>query len=241
PQPDPSATHTKQLFNPPFVHSIAAHPSGTRIAVGLGDGSIQFLHTPTDLPTSMETEPDPNSQAVGSSNSSSIGTSKKTKNKSKKGTSSSSGSNGEKKMNWLMGGRLSHAHSSPIASIEYAGFNPNWLVTSSNTGSIAIWDDQASRFKTVQQLEQQRNILPNKESAATAAASHRALQPLQEFSTRDVFERVNCILTYKSQRDVDVDGGDGDITIPQKMLFVAGTHPRVGDKKLQGRIAVYHL
>lgn len=91
---------SKQLFNPPFVHSIAAHPSGTRMAIGLGDGSVQFLHTSTDLPTAP---------LEGGMAALEVTASKKTK---KKAASSGKGTDG-----WLIGGRLSEAHASPIATM----------------------------------------------------------------------------------------------------------------------------
>ncbi|KAF9353913.1 WD repeat-containing protein 53 [Mortierella sp. AD094] len=210
--PQPDGVQSKQLFNPPFVHSIAVHPSGTRAAIGLGDGSIQFLHTSVDPPTAPST-----SEGVGA------GSSKKSK---KKATSGGSGKSSE---GWLLGGRLSDAHASPVATIEYAGFNPDWLVTSASNGSIAIWDDQSSRYESVQQ-QQLLQELTKQQQPPESLPYGRPLQPVQEFKTRDVFERVNCISTSKST------DGDGS-----KKLFVAGTHPRIGEKNLQGRIAVYHL
>jgi hypothetical protein len=61
----------------------------------------------------------------------------------------------------------------------------------------------------------------------------RPLRPLLEFKAAGVFERVNCIST---SRCLMVGENNRD-----KLLFVAGTHPRIGDKKLQGRIALYQL
>ncbi|KAG0016547.1 WD repeat-containing protein 53 [Entomortierella chlamydospora] len=210
--PQPDGVQSKQLFNPPFVHSIAVHPSGTRAAIGLGDGSIQFLHTSADPPTAPST-----SEEVGA------GSSKKSKKKA------SSGGSGKNSEGWLLGGRLSDAHASPVATIEYAGFNPEWLVTSASNGSIAIWDDRSSRYESVQQ-QQLLQELVRKQQPPESLPYGRPLQPMQEFRTRDVFERVNCISTGKS-----ADSGGS------KKLFVAGTHPRIGEKSLQGRIAVYHL
>ncbi|KAF9292764.1 WD repeat-containing protein 53 [Linnemannia elongata] len=221
--PQVDVAQSKQLFNPPFVHSIAAHPSGTRMAVGLGDGSVQFLHTSTDLP---------NAPLEGSMAALEVTASKKSK---KKAASSAKGTDG-----WLIGGRLSEAHASPIATIEYAGFNPGWLVTSSSNGSIAIWEDGTARYETMQR---QNEILDLQKHNLTLAKKGqvegqvvlpygRPCQPVMEFRANDVFERINCITTSGNGSEA----GDG-----ARKLFVAGTHPRIGDRKMQGRIAVYHL
>ncbi|KAG0379866.1 WD repeat-containing protein 53 [Mortierella sp. AD032] len=237
--PQADVAQSKQLFNPPFVHSIAAHPSGTRMAVGLGDGSVQFLHTITDLPAapSASLEGDMAALSVTAS-------SKKSK---KKAASSGKGNDG-----WLIGGRLSDAHASSIAAIEYAGFNPGWLITSSSNGSIAIWDDTTARYETMQR---QNEILDlQKHNLALAKKGQvegqvvlpygRPLQPIMEFRTGGVFERINCIATSKrgvGARDEGAGAGAGVGAGGERKLFVAGTHPRIGDKKMQGRIAVYHL
>ncbi|KAI9239915.1 MAG: WD40-repeat-containing domain protein [Podila humilis] len=209
--PLPDGVSSKQLFNPPFVHSIAVHPSGTRSAVGLGDGTIQFLHMSADPPT-----PPPVKDGDSLVAQSAPSISKKNKKKS-----ASSGGDG-----WLLGGRLVEAHSMPIASIEYAGFNPNWLVTSASNGTIAIWDEHATRYECSKQLLQPK--------AGTTAMEPlplgRPIAPLTEFRVSNVFERLNYITTSKTT------DGEG-----QRKLFVTGTHPRTGDKKLQGRIAVYHI
>lgn len=84
---------SKQLFNPPFVHSIAAHPSGLRAALGLGDGTVQFLHNAADPPSTDSASTSP---AV----------TKKNKKKAPAGGDS-----------WVVGGRLVEAHSSPIATM----------------------------------------------------------------------------------------------------------------------------
>jgi WD40 repeat protein len=102
--PQVEVAQSKQLFNPPFVHSIAAHPSGTRMAVGLGDGSIQFLHTSTDLPTAPSLE--------GGMAALSVTPSASKKSKKKAASSGKGTENG-----WLIGGRLSDAHASPIATM----------------------------------------------------------------------------------------------------------------------------
>ncbi|KAG0314221.1 WD repeat-containing protein 53, partial [Linnemannia gamsii] len=143
--PQVEVAQSKQLFNPPFVHSIAAHPSGTRMAVGLGDGSIQFLHTSTDLPTAPSLE--------GGMAALSVTPSASKKSKKKAASSGKGTENG-----WLIGGRLSDAHASPIATIEYAGFNPGWLVTSSSNGSIAIWDDETARYETMQRQNEMQDL-----------------------------------------------------------------------------------
>lgn len=67
----------------------------------------------------------------------------------------------------------------------------------------------------------------------------RPCQPMIEFRVNDVFERINCVTTTGNGSEsgkVKVEGDGGG-----RKLFVAGTHPRIGDKKMQGRIAVYHL
>ncbi|KAG0303756.1 WD repeat-containing protein 53 [Dissophora globulifera] len=221
------AVQSKQLFNPPFVHSITAHPSGTRVAVGLGDGSIQFLHTAADPPTAP---------AIFQQDGGSSGSSKKNK---KKGSTGASGKGTE---GWLLGGRLVEAHASPIATIEYAGFNANWLVTSASNGSIAVWEDQASRYESFQRQQQVLEVLKQSQEQQLERLRQnqtlsqeppvlpfgRPLEPLYEFKTVGVFERVNCVSTSKSSQG-------------EKRLFVAGTHARAEEKKLQGRIAVYNL
>ncbi|KAG0213143.1 WD repeat-containing protein 53 [Mortierella sp. GBA30] len=209
--PSPEGVQSKQLFNPPFVHSIAIHPSGTRAAVGLGDGTIQFLHATTDIPTAPPVHDEGSSAAPAVSK------------KSKKRASSNSGKDG-----WMIGGRLVEAHGTPVATIEYTGFNSDWLVTSASNGTIAIWEDQAARYSSFQQqqrlqeLQRQQQLHPQEEITLPYG---RPLQPLQEFRVTDVFERVNCVCTSQSETK----------------LFVAGTHPRIGDQKLQGRVAVYQL
>ncbi|KAG0329089.1 WD repeat-containing protein 53 [Dissophora globulifera] len=218
---------SKQLFNPPFVHSITAHPSGTRVAIGLGDGSIQFLHTAADPPTAS---------TIFQQDGGSSGSSKKNK---KKGSTGASGKGTE---GWLLGGRLVEAHASPIATIEYAGFNANWLVTSASNGSIAVWEDQASRYESFQRQQQVLEVLKQSQEQQLERLRQnqtlsqeppvlpfgRPLEPLYEFKTIGVFERVNCVSTSKSSQG-------------EKRLFVAGTHARAEEKKLQGRIAVYNL
>ncbi|KAG0345840.1 WD repeat-containing protein 53 [Podila humilis] len=236
--PLPEGVSSKQLFNPPFVHSIAVHTSGTRSAIGLGDGTIQFLHTAADLPSAPIVKHDgaPESATPPPTATSSTA-SKKSK---KKAASSAGGSDG-----WLLGGRLVDAHGTSIASIEYAGFNSGWLVTSASNGTIAIWDEQAARYECSKQ--QQR--LPRSKESSTAPESlpiGRPLQPLLEFRvTEDIFERLNCITTSKTSthnsNGVADSGKMVDAGYHQNKLFVAGTHARTGDKKLQGRIAVYHL
>ncbi|KAF9434887.1 WD repeat-containing protein 53 [Entomortierella beljakovae] len=94
--------NAKQLFNPPFVHSIAIHPVGTRAAIGLGDGSVQFIHTSADPPLAPPLEVEESTASTSSV------TPKKNKKKSS-GSSSKSGGEG-----WVIGGRLVDAHSSPI-------------------------------------------------------------------------------------------------------------------------------
>ncbi|KAF9316581.1 WD repeat-containing protein 53 [Podila horticola] len=209
--PLPDGVSSKQLFNPPFVHSISVHPSGTRAAVGLGDGTIQFLHTSVDPPT-----PPPVKDSDGSVARIPPSTSKKNKKKA-----ASSGGDG-----WLLGGRLVEAHGMPIASIEYAGFNPEWLMTSASNGTIAIWDEHATRYECSKQLSQ-----PKAGAALEPLPLGRPIAPLTEFRVSDVFERLNYVTTSKAT------GGEGE----RRKLFVTGTHPRTGDKKLQGRIAVYHI
>ena len=122
---------------------------------------------------------------------------------------------------------------------EYAGFNPSWLITSAGNGSIAIWEDQASRYESAQQQQRIQDVLkqhqhqqqqqPQVQLEAPSLPYGRPLQPLLEFKTTDVFERLNCISTSRS-----AEAGE-------RKLFVAGTHARIGEKKLQGRIAVYRL
>ena len=102
--PQPAGAQSKQLFNPPFVHSIAAHPSGTRAAVGLGDGTVQFLHTAADLPAAVV----PSTDSSSTLTSSPAGT-KKNDKKIKKAPAGSD--------SWVVGGRLVEAHSSPIATM----------------------------------------------------------------------------------------------------------------------------
>ncbi|KAI8599142.1 WD40-repeat-containing domain protein [Dissophora ornata] len=234
--PQPDGAQSKQLFNPPFVHSIAMHPSGTRVAIGLGDGSIQFLHNAADPPTAPSTSLDDNS----SSSTTPVPPGASKKNKKKKGSvgSSSSGKGAE---DWLVGGRLVDAHTTPIATIEYAGFNPGWLVTSASNGSIAIWEDQASRYESAQQQQKIQDMLKQHQQQQQQQQQQqvqletpslpygRPLQPLVEFKTTDVFERLNCISTSQSAQ------------VGESQVFVAGTHARIGEKKLQGRIAVYRV
>ncbi|KAI7827949.1 WD40-repeat-containing domain protein [Gamsiella multidivaricata] len=100
--PQPEGVQSKQLFNPPFVHSIAVHPSGTRVAVGLGDGTVQFLHTSADPP---------NAPTAADEGLPSAGASKKSKKKA------ASGSSGKGSEGWLLGGRLIDAHASAIATM----------------------------------------------------------------------------------------------------------------------------
>ncbi|GJJ72589.1 hypothetical protein EMPS_04947 [Entomortierella parvispora] len=234
--PQPAAVQSKQLFNPPFVHSIAAHPSGTRAAVGLGDGTVQFLHTAADPPTAPSLD--------SASTLSSTTPTKKNKKKAPAGSD-----------NWVVGGRLVDAHSSPIATIGYAGFNSNWLVTSANNGTVAVWDDQAARYESslLQQemdhrLMLQQQLQKKKPTAQAIAAVEalgplpvgRPVEPILEFKTTHVFERVNCIATSQSIPGGE-DGHQAAGDPAKNLLFVAGTHPRTGDKKLQGRIAVYPL
>ncbi|KAF9129602.1 WD repeat-containing protein 53 [Mortierella sp. 14UC] len=233
--PQVDVAQSKQLFNPPFVHSIAAHPSGTRMAVGLGDGSVQFLHTSTDLPTAPSAlEGDMAALSVSASNKS-----------KKKAASSGKGNDG-----WLIGGRMVDAHASAIATIEYARFNPGWLITSSSNGSIAIWDDATARYETMQRQNeildlQKRNLTLAKKGQLEGQAAlpyGRSCEPVMEFRTGGVFERVNCVATSKGAAGDEGAGvGAGGGVGGERKLFVAGTHPRIGDKKMQGRIAVYHL
>ncbi|KAG0256611.1 WD repeat-containing protein 53 [Mortierella polycephala] len=218
--PQPENVQSNQLFNPPFVHSVAIHPSGTRAAVGLGDGTIQFLHTSVDPPTAPS-EPEETSSL-------STATTAASKKSKKKAASANKGTDG-----WLIGGRLSEAHATPIATIEYAGFDPGWLVTSASNGSIAIWDDHAARYESMQRQQLLQQLQAQQKQQPVQAQEvqlpyGRPLQPLQEFKVTNVFERVNCISTSK-------------VAEGEKKLFVAGTHARVGDKKNQGRIAVYHV
>ncbi|KAK3808578.1 MAG: WD40-repeat-containing domain protein [Benniella sp.] len=225
----PDGVQPKQLFNPPFVHSIAVHPYGTRAAVGLGDGSVQFLHTPDDPPTAPTTSGEGDCTTIKSS----------TPLKKSKKQSASDRSEG-----WTIGARLVDAHSGPIATIEYAGFDPNWLITSSGNGSIAVWDDQEARYESMkrqqlveQSLKKAQQVPSRQEHEQTqeqvAIPYGRPLRPLLEFKAAGVFERVNCIST---SRCLMVGENNRD-----KLLFVAGTYPRIGDKKLQGRIALYQL
>jgi hypothetical protein len=121
---------------------------------------------------------------------------------------------------------------------EYAGFNPGWLVTSSSNGSIAIWDDETARYETMQRQNEMQDLQKHNLALAkkgqvegqVALPYGRPCQPVMEFRANDVFERINCVTTTTTT------GGGGE-----RKLFVAGTHPRIGDKKMQGRIAVYHL
>ncbi|KAF9150066.1 WD repeat-containing protein 53, partial [Linnemannia schmuckeri] len=174
--PQKDVAQSKQLFNPPFVHSIAVHPSGTRMAVGLGDGSVQFLHTSIDLPTAPSLEDDMAALSA------SAAASKKSK---KKGASSG----GKGTDSWLIGGRLSEAHASPIATIEYAGFNPGWLITSSSNGSIAVWEDGTVRYESMQRQNeildlQKRNLALAKKGQVEGQVVlpyGRPCQPVMEF------------------------------------------------------------
>ncbi|KAG0217447.1 WD repeat-containing protein 53 [Mortierella sp. GBA43] len=120
--------------------------------------------------------------------------------------------------------------------IEYAGFNPNWLVTSASNGTIAVWDDQAARFESMRQqqtLEQamKKVSLQQQDQDQKALPYGRPLQPLHEFKAAGTFERVNCVSTSRTPMVGDCN----------KLLYVAGTHSKVDGKKLQGRIAVYQL
>ncbi|KAF9921741.1 WD repeat-containing protein 53 [Linnemannia zychae] len=217
--PQVDVAQSKQLFNPPFVHSIAAHASGTRMAVGLGDGSVQFLHTSADPPTAP---------LEGEMAALSVTNSKKNRKKA------ASGGKGDD--SWLIGGRLSEAHLSAIATIEYAGFNPGWLVTSSSNGSIAIWDDITARYESMLRQTEIQNLQKHNMELAKKGQTEgqvtlpygRPCQPLMEFRCNDVFERINCITTSKDQGT-------------EKKLYVAGTYPRAGEKSMQGRIAIYNL
>lgn len=118
---------------------------------------------------------------------------------------------------------------------EYAGFDANWLVTCSNNATIAVWDDQAARYESMrrQQMVEQSLTKGPSPSEQEVLPHGRPLQPLLEFKASGVFERVNCISTSRS-----LTVGDGNRS---KLLHVAGTHPRIGDKRLQGRIALYQL
>lgn len=100
--PQPDGVQSRQLFNPPFVHSIAVHPCGTRVAIGLGDGSVQFLHTPGDLPSAPTTS--------GGGDCTTTKTSIASKKSKKQGA-------GQRNEGWTIGGRLFDAHSSPIATM----------------------------------------------------------------------------------------------------------------------------
>ncbi|KAG0046565.1 WD repeat-containing protein 53 [Gryganskiella cystojenkinii] len=170
--------------------------------------------------------------------------------------------------NWIVGGRLVEAHLSPIATIAYAGFDSDWLVTSANNGTIAVWDDQVARYECFQQQQAlqhrsslQQQLMKTKKPSAQVLAEVEALeplpmgrpvQPLLEFKTTGIFERVNCIATttttttLSSMSNNEHNNGqqataDAGGHAAKRLLFVAGTHARIGDKKLQGRIAVYQL
>ncbi|KAF9938190.1 WD repeat-containing protein 53 [Modicella reniformis] len=208
-----------------FISSV--HPCGTRVAVGLGDGAIQFLHTPSDPPSA------PTTSTSGGDCTTATKTPAPSKKSNKKGAAKQNES-------WVIGGRLYEAHMSPIATIEYTGFDPNWLVTSSSNGSIAIWEDQAARYESFKRHQEEEEWMERTRNMPIQRTLpyNRPLQPLQEFRTTDVFERVNCISTSRSSvLDGDNDNGNKN----NRLLFVAGTHPKVDDKKLQGRIAVYQL
>ncbi|KAF9937071.1 WD repeat-containing protein 53 [Mortierella alpina] len=214
--PAPAGVQSKQLFNPPFVHSIAIHPSGTRAAIGLGDGTIQFLNTAADTPSAPQQRDESTSAAPA--------VSKKSKKKA-------AGSSGKAADGWMVGGRLNEAHGTPIATIEYAGFNPDWLVTSASNGTIAVWDEQAARYSSLRQQDRlqelQKQQLQHPQEDVTLPYG-RSLEPLQEFRVTEAFERINCITTTKASEG-------------ERRLFVAGTHARAGDQRLQGRIAIYQL
>ena len=122
-----------------------------------------------------------------------------------------------------------------------------------------MWDDQAARYESFQMHQEMEHRLvlqqqlQNKKPTAQAIAAVEALgplpvgrpvQPILEFKTSNVFERVNCIATSQSSTGGTTGGEEGHPSTgdpAKKLLFVAGTHPRTGDKKLQGRIAVYPL
>lgn len=99
-------------------------------------------------------------------------------------------------------------------------------MTSASNGTIAIWDEHATRYECSKQLSQ-----PKAGAALEPLPLGRPIAPLTEFRVSDVFERLNYVTTSKAT------GGEGE----RRKLFVTGTHPRTGDKKLQGRIAVYHI
>ncbi|KAF9968747.1 WD repeat-containing protein 53 [Mortierella alpina] len=111
--PAPAGVQSKQLFNPPFVHSIAIHPSGTRAAIGLGDGTIQFLNTAADTPSAP--------QQTDESSSAAPAVSKKSKKKTA-GSSSVKDTDG-----WMVGGRLNEAHGTPIATMYVPCFCRVWV------------------------------------------------------------------------------------------------------------------
>lgn len=73
------------------------------MAIGLGDGSVQFLHTSTDIPSAPSLEGGMTALSV---------TTPASKKSKKKAASSGKGTDG-----WLIGGRLSDAHASPIATM----------------------------------------------------------------------------------------------------------------------------
>ncbi|KAG0232247.1 hypothetical protein BGW42_008301 [Actinomortierella wolfii] len=229
-----------QVFNPPFVHSIAIHPSGTRAAVGLGDGTIQFLHKPNDVPLSPEALQQQLQQPQESDT---------------KGKKGGKGKNkGSTDAAWVVGGRLLDAHFSSLTTVEYLA-QAGVLVSAANNGTVAIWDEPESRsaalfFDPAAALLSQEKETAEEEQENNDANVHqqqnrstlRAIHPRLEFRTLGIFDRVNGLTSRV------VAESEKDTKETRVQLFIAGVPfvPEGEDApqpspQVLGRVAVYEV
>ncbi|KAG0259408.1 WD repeat-containing protein 53 [Actinomortierella ambigua] len=235
-----------QVFNPPFVLSVAIHPSGTRAAVGLGDGTVQFLHKPNDVPLSPEALKDYQQQQHRQPPASDA--------KGKKGAKAKG--KGSADAAWIVGGRLLDAHFSSLTTVEYLS-QAGLLVSAANNGTIAVWDEQEARSATLstnptavllseEEEEEQRGAAGEGDASLQRQQQHitlRAVKPLFEFRTLAIFDRINGV----SCRTV-VESDEGGNKVTRVQLFIAGV-PQVAEgenapqpsPQVLGRIAVYEV
>ncbi|KAF9978602.1 WD repeat-containing protein 53 [Actinomortierella ambigua] len=231
-----------QVFNPPFALSVAIHPSGTRAAVGLGDGTIQFLHKSNDVPLSFEAlklqhqqqHIPPASHVKGKKGGKSKG----------KGITDAA---------WTVGGRLMDAHFSSLTTVEYLP-EVGLLVSAANNGTIAFWDEQETRSFAL--YTDPTAVLPSQEEEQQGAAGEndtghlqqqhvtlRVIQPRLEFRTLAIFDRINAV----SCRTV-VENKEGANKPTNVQIFIAGIPHMAGGENVPqpsplalGRIAVYEV
>ncbi|KAF9162284.1 WD repeat-containing protein 53 [Actinomortierella ambigua] len=234
-----------QVFNPPFVLSVAIHPSGTRAAVGLGDGTVQFLHKPNDVPLSPEALKDYQQQQHRQPPASDA--------KGKKGAKAKG--KGSADAAWIVGGRLLDAHFSSLTTVEYLP-QAGLLVSAANNGTIAVWDEQEARSATLstdptamllsEEEEEEQRGAAGESDASLQRQQHitlRAVKPLFEFRTLAIFDRINGV----SCRTV-VESDEGGNKVTRVQLFIAGV-PQVAEgenapqpsPQVLGRIAVYEV